>query len=66
MFSGSPSVSSWQKLIAKFDCKETRKRWSDDEKLYRPFFNCLSEKALEYAKSAEKDNYDKLKKRVRL
>ena len=58
-------VSSWQSFIAKFDRIATRKRWSDDKKLYRPF-DCLSEKALEYAERAEKDNYDKLKKELGL
>ena len=66
VFSGSPSGSSWQSFIAKFDRIATRKKWSDDKKLYR-LFDCLFEKALEYAERAgEKDNYDKLKKRARL
>ena len=60
VFSGSLSVSSWQSFT-KFDCIETWKRWSDDKKS-SSFFDCLSEKALEYAERAEKDNYDKLKK----
>ena len=66
MFSGSPSGSSWQSFIAKFDRIATRKKWSDDKKLYR-LFDCLSKKALEYAeRDEEKDNYDKLKKELGL
>ena len=53
-------------FIAKFDRIATRKKWSDYMKLYR-LFDCLSEKALEYAERAEeKDNYDKLKKELGL
>ena len=66
VFSGEPKSTSWQSFIAKFDRIASRKKWSKDKKLYR-LFDCLSEKALEYAERAEeKNDYEKLKKELSL
>lgn len=66
VFSGEPKTTSWQSFIAKFDRIAKRKKWSDGKKLYR-LFDCLTEKALEYAERAEeKDDYNKLKKELGL
>ena len=63
---GEPKSTSWQSFIAKFDRIANRKKWSKYKKLYR-LFDCLSEKALEYAERAEeKNDYEKLKKKLSL
>ena len=66
IFSGEANGQSWQSFIAKFDRIAKRKKWSEEKKLYR-LFDCLSEKALEYAERAEeKKSYEQLKSKLGL
>ncbi|MCG8044734.1 MAG: hypothetical protein N0E48_03455 [Candidatus Thiodiazotropha endolucinida] len=65
-FSGDPSKLSWNAFIAKFSRTAIRRDWSEDKKLDR-LFDCLTDKALEYAnRSVNRDDYNELKKELAL
>ena len=66
LFSGDPASLSWSSFFMKFDRIARRKGWSDDKKLDR-LYDCLTDKALEYAaRSDNKDNYDRLTQELAL
>ena len=67
LYSGDPSSGlSWSSFIMKFDRIARRKGWSDDKKLDR-LYDCLTDKALEYAsRSDNRDNYDGLRQELAL
>ena len=61
LFSGDPSGISWLSFIMKFDRISQRRGWSEDKKLDR-LYDCLTDKALEYAaRSDNRDNFAALK-----
>ena len=64
-FSGDPTKLSWRGFITKFDRVALRRGWSDNKKLDR-LFDCLTDKALEYANRAEGRDYSSLKNELAL
>lgn len=66
VFSGDPKGPSWSGFISRFDRVVKRRNWSKKKRLER-LFDCLSEKALEYANRADgRKSYSKLKKELTL
>ena len=66
VFSGDPKGLTWSSFISKFDRIAKRRNWTKRKRLDR-LFDCLSEKALEYANRSEgRNSYRKLKKELGL
>ena len=64
LFSGNPTGISWSYFIMTSDRLALRRGWSDEKKIDR-LYDCLTDKALEYAsRSDNKDNFSELKKEL--
>ena len=64
-FSGDPAKLSWSGFIAKFTRTSERRCWSERKKMDR-LFDCLTDKALEYANRSQAETYEALKRELSL
>ena len=64
-FSGDPTKLSWTSFMARFVRTAERRGWSERKKMDR-LFDCLSEKALEYANRSKAETYEALRRELDL